>query len=130
MKNVSVISIVAIAVIACVGTYATVTLQHKVDRLEPKATRYAEICDGMRWALHTDMTLLHDIDDPSRLTPAQMEQDRRHLYDRVGSYASSPPMALMLERCTSRPFPMIAWRACSNDACLRTILKQAMDSIP
>lgn len=110
--------------------YLSVSRQNLITELEPRAKKYDEICNGVRWALHTDMGLLHDTDDPPRLTSKQVEDERRHLYERVGNTIGGDDSYVMLERCMPHPFPLDAWRACSSDPCLRTVLQQAMDSIP
>jgi hypothetical protein len=63
------------------------------------------------------------------LTPQQVEDDRKHLLARVGSTIGGDNSYVMLGCCMPQPFPMDAWRACRDDACLGAILKQAMDSI-
>ena len=128
MKN-SVI-IVVCAVVLGSGAYAIISLHRENNRLEPRALKYDEICAGVKSALWVDIKLLHDTDDPPRLTPKQVEDDRRLLYGRVGSTIGGDDSYVMLERCMPHPFPMDAWRACHDDACLRATLKQAMDSIP
>lgn len=131
MKNsIGVAGIVVCAIVGVAATYIAITLSRKVDRLEPRAKKYDELCESVRSALHTDITLLHDTDNPPWLTPQQVDDDRRTLYRRVGSTSGGDDSYAMLGRCMPHPFPMDAWRACHDDACLRATLKQAMDSIP
>lgn len=127
---VKIIGTIAFIVAIVAMVYINTTLNRQVDRLTPKAKKYAEICGAVKAALLTDRSMIHDTDNPAWLTPQQIEDERRHLYDRVGNARGGDDSKVMLDRCMPQPFPMDAWRACTDDACLRMILKQAMDSIP
>jgi len=130
MKHMTAVMIVMTAIVLASAAFTTISLKREVNRLEPKAKKYDEICGGVRGALRTDITLLHDTDNPAWMTPKQVEDDRRALYRRVGSTVGGDDSYVMLQRCMPSPFPMEAWRSCDNDVCLRAILQQAHDSIP
>jgi hypothetical protein len=115
------------------AAYMLINLKRENNRLEPRAKKYDEICAAVKSALWVNMTLLHDTDNPPRLTPAQVETDRRMLYEKVGATIGGDDSYVMLQRCMPQPFPMDAWDGCrskNDDVCLRRILKQAMESIP
>jgi len=80
-----IVGIVAFCVAGAAGTYVNIKLKKQVDQLEPKAKKYEEICGAVKAALRTDRSMIHDTDDPAWLTPQQIEDERRHLYDRVGN---------------------------------------------
>lgn len=130
MRPRTTIALLAVCAIAlAIAAYFIIALRRENSELKPRALKYDEICAGVKSALWVDITMLHDTDDPPRLTPQQVEDDRKHLLARVGSTIGGDDSYVMLGRCMPQPFPMDAWRACRDDACLRAILKQAMDSI-
>lgn len=133
MKHMNVVLYTMMVGALAVGLWITITLRRENRQLAVKAQKYDEICGGVKAALYVDMTLLHDTDDPPRLTQKQVDDHRHLLYERVGNTIGGDDSLVMLGRCLPNPFPMDAWRDCAavnNDVCLRALLKQAYESIP